>query len=261
MSEELKQRLVGRLKQVGAFDVRVADPAVGYEHALPGKHPLEVWQRANSVVVFAIACSGRMNNLYLGPYAPWEGERQVGPVPDHIRSDQYGMDRLVRIFIHAATLRGIEVLQTAGHEVAFWPQANIQLKLSGYEAGLGVYGRSGVLLHPVLGNRMRLGALLTDAVLEPDGRLEGYEPCRDCDLCIKACPAGAYDATKPYPESWSREKCMPKRAEIAEGGHYCHNCFAVCPAGQVADEDLLCVREAVSFYGPHRSEAGTLKTI
>ncbi len=40
MVNDLKQRLVSRLKQIGAYDVRIADPRVGFEHALPGRHHL-----------------------------------------------------------------------------------------------------------------------------------------------------------------------------------------------------------------------------
>ena len=101
----------------------------------------------------------------------------------------------------------------------------------------------------MLGNRLRFGLIMTDAALEPDGRLEGYEPCVDCDRCIAACPAKAYDPALPYPDSWSREKCVAKRAEIAHRNLYCHNCYAVCPAGQIEDGALLRVSEARSLLG------------
>jgi epoxyqueuosine reductase QueG len=115
-----------------------------------------------------------------------------------------------------------------------------------------VYGRAGFIIHPVLGSRLRLGGILTDAVLEPDGRLEGFNPCKDCDLCIKMCPAKAFDPTKSYPHAYARNQCTDKRVEIADRGFYCHNCYAVCPAGKLEDEKLLRISEAKSFYKPHR---------
>jgi epoxyqueuosine reductase QueG len=173
------------------------------------------------------------------------------------------MDRLVRLFIASISLQGMTYLQERGHEVRMprtfrgegsYGAQRIEgvygrpsLKLCAFEAGLGVYGRAGLIIHPVLGNRLRLGALLTDATLEPDPRLEGFEPCTDCDLCITHCPARAYDAARRYPASWSRATCTARRAEIAERELYCHNCFAICPAGQIADEDLLRLEEATSF--------------
>jgi ferredoxin len=38
-------------------------------------------------------------------------------------------------------------------------------------------------------------------------------------------------------------------AEVrVESDLYCHNCFAVCPAGKLDDEELLCIEEAKSFF-------------
>ena len=250
MNGDLKRGLVDRLKQVGAFDVRVADPAAGYEHALRGQHPLDLWAGCRSVIVFSVACSPRTNNTYLGAYAPWPGERSVGPVPEYLRSSERAVYRLSWLFVNSVRLRGMEYLQDRGHGYTFLQP---QLKLSAFEAGIGVYGRSGVILHPVLGNRLRLGVIMTDAILEPDGRIEGYDPCADCDLCIRHCPAQAYDPTLPYPDSWSRATCTAKRAEFAAQKLYCHNCFAVCPAGSLSDEELLHIETARSVFRFHNT--------
>ena len=100
----------------------------------------------------------------------------------------------------------------------------------------------------ILGSRIRLGGILTDAVLEPEGRLEDFDPCKDCDLCIKACPAKAFDPTKTYPCSYDREKYIVKREELAKKRLYCHNCYVVCLAGKLEDEKLLSIREARSIF-------------
>jgi len=267
MVDDLKNDLVNYLKQIGAYDVRVADPNIGYEHVLPGrhpqdiwkplsvnrlrKHPFDLWKQCRSVIVFAVACSPKTNNIFIGPYAPWEGERTVGRFnPRDLQSDDHAMERLARILISHITLRGMMFLQARGYNVCvqYSSYSMPSLKLSAYEAGLGVYGRAGFIIHPVLGSRMRLGGILTDAVLEPDGCLEDFDPCEDCDLCIRSCPAQAFDPTKQYPYSYSREKCMAKRAEIAIKGLYCHNCYAVCPAGKLDDEELLRIKEAKSIF-------------
>lgn len=246
MEDELKQRLINRLRQVGAYDVRISDPKAGYEHALPGKHPLEIWNQCKSIVVFAIACSPKANNSYLGTYSPWIAKnRNVGPVPKYVQSDIYAMDRVQRLFVASFILKGMTLLQQNGHNVMFSEQ--LQFKLAAFEAGIGVYGRSGQIIHPVLGSRIRLGLFLTDAVLEPDNRLHGFEPCVSCDKCINLCPAKAFDPTKDYPLSYSREKCEATRAQIEDKGLYCHNCYAVCPAGKLKDDELLYIAEAKSF--------------
>lgn len=228
MTQEFKKGLIKRLKQTGAFDVRIADPKQGFEHSLPGYHPLEIWEKTKSVVVFAVAMSPLTNNTYMGPYAPWVGDRNVGPVPEDIKSETIAYDRVSRLFTSSVILAGIKYLEEKGYNSS---TKNFPLKLAAYEAGLGVYGKSGIILNPVLGNRMNLGGILTAAELEPDGRLTDFDPCKDCDICLKACPAKAFNPEKQYPHSWSREACQKKRAEIAAKGLYDHNCFASCPAG------------------------------
>jgi epoxyqueuosine reductase QueG len=272
MDKELKSDVVDHLRSKGAFDVRIADPHIGFEHALPGQHPLELWNECRSIVVFAVTCPPRTNNLYFGPYAPWHGEWETigeislaredaagsvrsgatGPVPQIVAEKDFAMVRLVVLFLSFITMEGVGFLQSRGHSggpVALYPVlSKLQRKLCAFESGMGVYGRSGLILHPILGNRARYGAIFTDVVLEPDGRLEGFEPCVDCDRCITMCPANAYDSLKEYPQSWSREKCTAKRKEIASSGLYCHNCLAVCPAGKIEDTDLLRMVEAKSIF-------------
>ncbi|MFC1891303.1 hypothetical protein ACFLZT_02820 [Thermodesulfobacteriota bacterium] len=251
MKKDLKTNLINRLKQSGAYEVRVGDPHVGFEHALDGKHPLDFWPACKSVIVYAVPVSPEMNNTYIGPYSVWEGDRAIGPVPENLLSSEYALVRLSSLFMSSVTLNGIVFLQSKGYEARYNPK-QIRLKLCAYETGLGVYGRSGVILHPELGNRMILGAILTDALLVPDPRLENFNPCEDCDICIKACPAKAYDPDKEYPDSWSREKCMAKREEIVKRGLFCHNCFASCPAGRLKDDELFLKKDAVSFYKPKK---------
>jgi len=250
MKEDLKVAIIKRLREVGAFDVRVADPHTGFEKALSGKHPLELWGECNALVVFAVPMSPRTNNLYLGPHALWENnDRNLGPVPANIQSEKYAMDRLARLFLTSITFKGMQFLSGHGFRVSF---AKSQAKICAFESGLGVYGRSGLILNPTLGNRMSIGVIMTDARIEPDRPLEGFEPCTDCDRCIQLCPAKAFDPGKNYPESWSREACTVKRAEISAQGLFCHNCFSVCLAGELSDTDLFLIKEAKSFYRPHQ---------
>jgi ferredoxin len=275
MVANLKQDLVAHLLRVGAYDVRIASPSIGFEHSLPSQHPLELWPECRSIVVFVVACPPRANNLYFGPYARWHGERETigevvldtqepsgkrsssglqstGPVPKTIVAEDYAMYRLVVLFLSFITMEAVGHLESKGYSggpVSLYPVlSKIQRKLCAYEAGIGVYGRSGIIIHPILGNRMRIGVVMTDALLQPDGRLEGFEPCMNCDLCIQMCPARAFDPDKAYPASWSRNKCTAKRRELGLRGLYCHNYLAVCPAGTIRDEDLLRDSEARSVY-------------
>jgi len=236
------------MKQAGAFDVRIACPSKGFDRVPEEEMPLSIWPECRSVVVFAVAMSPDCNNIFIGPRAPGDARRNLGPVPESIQSEEYAIDRLARLFIASVTLKCIQYLTHFGNSVSYKVPP---LKPSAQASGLGVYGRSGLILNPVLGNRMCLGAVLTDADMEPDLELNGFEPCTDCFLCINNCPAGAYNPEVRYPDGWSYETCTAKRSEISAGGLYCHNCFAVCPAGKIADTDLLQIRTVESISPGH----------
>ena len=104
------------------------------------------------------------------------------------------------------------------------------------EAGLGWIGKNGCLIHEKLGSWLLLGALVTDAALQPDA--PHADRCGDCILCISSCPTGAIVEPR-YVDS---RKCLayhtiehrgPIPAEIATraGGRIfgCDACQDVCP--------------------------------
>jgi epoxyqueuosine reductase len=57
------------------------------------------------------------------------------------------------------------------------------------KAGVGFYGKHGVIVTPRHGSFVVLGEILTDLELEPDPRLE--TDCGACRSCLDACPVGA----------------------------------------------------------------------
>jgi epoxyqueuosine reductase QueG len=71
------------------------------------------------------------------------------------------------------------------------PRGILSLKHAAWLAGLGAFGRSGMVYHPSYGARLRLGAVVTTAELEPARPVNG-SPCpEDCRECLESCPSGA----------------------------------------------------------------------
>jgi epoxyqueuosine reductase QueG len=108
-------------------------------------------------------------------------------------------------------------------------------KLAAHLAGLGWIGKSALLITPEHGPRVRWGTLLTDAPLEAGTPMD--EMCRDCDSCVKGCPAHAFtgqafDKPRPRSEIFAADACdiyLGKRETLHRA---CGICVHVCPFGR-----------------------------
>jgi epoxyqueuosine reductase QueG len=252
MADNFKQELVQALLHEGAYEVRVCDPRQGFEHGIPGRRPLDLAPDCRSIVIWAIAKAPHVNDTYVGPLRSQPDGQRLGQLPMHKLAPDFALRRTDDYFTLAVELAGDRLLRARGHQVYVLPNHKVQAKMIAYEAGLAVYGRAGFTLHPRLGNRVRYGWLHTNAELEPDPRLEGFDPCAQCWACVNACPAKAHDRSKTYPESFDRPRCEAKRQELDGQGIYCNRCWAICPAGQVKDADLYSVVQPYIY--PQRPE-------
>jgi epoxyqueuosine reductase len=75
------------------------------------------------------------------------------------------------------------------------------------KAGLGFYGKNGVIVTERHGSFVVLGEIITDLELEPDPMLD--MTCGSCRLCMDACPTGAI----PAPYMVNRNLCIQYLSE------------------------------------------------
>ncbi len=109
------------------------------------------------------------------------------------------------------------------------------------QAGLGEYGRLGLLITREFGPRVRLGKIFTDLPMAPDSpRPFGVaEFCEQCQACVEGCPVKAVPAGPPGPPppgpsyirgviKWTvdAEKCF---GYWAQQNTDCAICVRVCP--------------------------------
>ncbi len=101
------------------------------------------------------------------------------------------------------------------------------------EAGIGIFGKSRLLITPRFGPRQRLAAIVTDAEFAPDEKITPDEArllCPPgCTACIDACPGRAISNAGL---AW--EKCneviRPHNGQY--GYSACSECMTSCPIGK-----------------------------
>lgn len=108
-------------------------------------------------------------------------------------------------------------------------------KTGGVLSGLGFIGKSGLFISKKYGSKVRLATILTDIPVLPEAPLQ-ESGCKNCDICQKACPAGAisgleYKFPMKREDFFSAEKCsnnMKNYKDVGRGA-VCGICIKVCP--------------------------------
>jgi len=108
-------------------------------------------------------------------------------------------------------------------------------KLAAHLAGLGWIGKSALLITPEHGPRVRWATVLTDAPLEAGAPMD--DMCRDCDECVKECPAHAFTGQafhqpRPRSEIFAAEACDRYLREREIFRRVCGMCVYICPLGR-----------------------------
>ncbi|MFA0889507.1 MAG: epoxyqueuosine reductase [Synergistales bacterium] len=102
----------------------------------------------------------------------------------------------------------------------------LSLKHAAQLAGLGFIGKNTLLINGKYGNRLWLGAVISDAPLKSDAQKPGNCP-EGCRICRDACPQSALDGT-----TIEQIKCRAISASQSEGGGFmltCNLCRKTCP--------------------------------
>ena len=140
-------------------------------------HPERLVRGARSVIAAALPLWRPARRAPAGP---------VGRLPRYAWSDPYAAAARAaggagRAAARASTARARAVFVDSNHHVD---------REAAVRAGLAFYGKNTLAIVPGQGSFVALGAIVTDAELEPAEEL--VPPgCGSCTLCLDACPTGA----------------------------------------------------------------------
>jgi epoxyqueuosine reductase QueG len=205
-------------------------PVDRFSSAPEGFHPLDIFRDCRSVLVFAKRLPA--GSLFSTSCIPYTYVNRV--ITEEVDALTLALSRR----LEAAGIRSVPIPSDDPSE--YWEpdrsyaRGILSLRHAGHLAGLGVLGRSTLLINDRLGNLIQLGALLLDEELDGDP-IATYDPCRhDCQRCLRSCPQSALDGT-----TVNQQACRSLSCYRNERGFVLKKCWAcrrVCPhrAGIVA---------------------------
>lgn len=179
----MKNIIENFLRKFGVFKVGVADPIRGFKMAYEGCHPIDIMENCNAVIVFAL-------HVGLNYYTTLEYNQE-----EDVES------RIFNIYRDWVSLQltnflkenGYQALMPHGYKSRRDKVASLSFKLAAYEAGLGVFGRQGIIITPEYGPRVNIGVVLADAPIKTDKPVKDFNPCKGCNTCVGLCPAKAIE--------------------------------------------------------------------
>ncbi len=209
-------------RELGADLFGVAS-AEAFEGAPNGYRPRNLLRGARSVAVVGVHLLD--GAFELAPSRPYSITYQVANLE---------LDRIA--------FRVAKQLQERGHRALQVPASppydlarnmgDLSHRHAAWLAGIGVFGKSSLLLSPEFGPRIRLSSVVTDAPLEPSAPLE-VDLCGDCDACLRACPVDALQG----PGIVDKGVCDANHVRVGERlqldgwEQMCGVCIRVCPVG------------------------------
>jgi len=133
-------------------------------------------------------------------------------------------------------LKYIKSVEPSANGKAYVDTGPIMEKEVAARAGLGWIRKNSLLVNPGFGSYLFIGEILLNISIPPDKPIA--ERCKDCHLCIDACPTGALndgrklDASRciAYLTIENKGEILEKYKKMMKGWIYgCDICLDVCP--------------------------------
>ena len=219
----MEKRIKEILLSLGADMCGIA-AVEAFADAPAGFHPRDIFDACKSVVVFALALP---RSLY-----------QCGTriVYNHANNTSLAeIDRItLKACIQIEALGALCVPVPCDSPYEHWEPERLHgrgilsMRHAAQLSGIGCMGKNTLVMNRTLGNRMNLGALLTDLAIESDPAAEDI--CiPGCRKCLDACPQKALDGV-----TVRQDLCRPYAYGTNSRGFSvcnCNRCRTVCPMG------------------------------
>ena len=193
-----------------------------FEAAPKGFHPLDIYPEAKSVISIGIHFSATL----------FEANTKAPYTLVKFKIDEL-LDNISIKLANTMEEQGYKAIPIPTDEpYEYWDEENnhgrgiLSLKHAAEACGLGRIGKNTLLINEKYGNRLYLGAVLTNIELTSDALADNL--CYDkCDICLKACPEAALDGI-----TIDQKKCRQSCGSSTPGGGFIYSCFTcrkMCP--------------------------------
>ncbi|MDP4178691.1 MAG: epoxyqueuosine reductase [Bacillota bacterium] len=194
-----------------------------FTDAPKGFNPLDIYADCKSVIVFAKKIPNGLADV--SPRIIYQHFNSIGPV-ELDRIAYLASNEIEKMF------NAIVVPIPSDSPYDYWNEDKLEgrglisMKHAAVNAGIGVLGKSTILLNKQYGNMLNIGAVLTNLDLQSDAPSENI--CiNKCRICIENCPVNAIS------ESGVNQSLCRKNAYGKNNKGFsivnCNKCRTLCP--------------------------------
>lgn len=185
-----------------------------------GYHPLDVMPGCRSVISFAVRFpAGAIRCKSDVPYT-----RARNSITAKV--DAMALDGCLELEKRGFLAAPIPTNEAQWEEKTGRSRSILSQKHAAQAAGLGTIGRHSMLITPEFGSLVWLGAVVTEAELEPDPVKDSV--CDDCGICVEACPIQALDQ-RDMDQQACWDYAFGDDPETKTWRIACHKCRDSCP--------------------------------
>lgn len=191
-----------------------------FDDAPEGYHPCDVLPSCQSVISFA--CRFPAGVLTCRTAVPYTRVRNSITA----KMDAIALDLCIELDKYGTVAIPIPTNESQWDIKTERWRSIVSQKHAAQAAGLGTIGRHSLLITPEFGSMVWLGAVLTEAELEPDAILG--KVCNNCNLCVNTCPVNALERQEINQQiCW--DYAFGDNQETKNWEISCHKCRDICP--------------------------------